>query len=65
MTITHIIQQTEQARTIISDTLTHLSMILDEPSESAHLAESMSHELMQAWHHLSNTILQGGHHDND
>ncbi len=65
MTITHIIQQTEQARTIISDTLTQLSMILDESSKFAHLANSMSHEIMQAWHHLSNAILLGGHHDND
>ncbi|WP_313420983.1 hypothetical protein [Moraxella sp. CTOTU49803] len=65
MTITHIIQQTEQARTIISDTLTQLSMILDESSKFAHLANSMSHEIMQAWHHLSNAILLGGHHEND
>lgn len=65
MTVNQITDQTRQARTIISDTLTHLSMILDEPSESAHLAESMSHEIMQAWHHLSNAILLGGHHDND
>lgn len=65
MMITHTIQQTEQARTIISDTLTQLSMILDESSESAHLANSMSHEIMQAWHHLSNAILLGGHHEND
>lgn len=65
MNLIHTIDQTKYAQIIISDTLTSMSMIPDEPCESSHLANSMSHELMQAWHHLNNAREQGGHHDND
>lgn len=65
MTLNQITEQTRYAQIIISDTITSLSMIPDEPCESSHLANSLSHELMQAWHHLNNAREQGGHHAND